>query len=151
MLGSSEYGDALLAVQAFTVESITVAFKPTRATVDFSRHGGVLMSMDEQAKMQTTIYLPGDQLPPWHHAVVPMGQTSSAGKGCAAYATTAWLQGGRGGGGYGGGATIPGRGFARGTAGRGNQGGRGAQPRAPSQQIFNRLGKRTQSDLHPNV
>mmetsp|Transcript_21887 Transcript_21887/g.50932 ORF Transcript_21887/g.50932 Transcript_21887/m.50932 type:complete len:99 (+) Transcript_21887:137-433(+) len=98
------------------------------------------MSIYEQAKMQTTIYLRGDQLPPRHHAVVPMGQPSSAEKGCAAYATTARSQGGRGGGGYGGGAAIPGRGFARGTAGRCNQGGRGAQPRAPSQQIFNRLG-----------
>ncbi|KAJ1621227.1 hypothetical protein T492DRAFT_887356 [Pavlovales sp. CCMP2436] len=57
-------------VAAFTAEGITVAFKPKEATVDFSRHGGVPMSMDEQAKMQTTnIYLPGDQLPPRHHAV----------------------------------------------------------------------------------
>jgi hypothetical protein len=98
----------LLAVQAFTAEGITVAFKPTGATVDFSRHGGVPMSMDEQAKMQTTIYLPGDQLPPRHHAVVPMEQLSSAERRCAAYATTARSQGGRGGEGYGGGAAIPG-------------------------------------------
>jgi len=47
-----------LAVQAFTSESTTVAYKPTGATVDFSKHGGVVMDLDEQSKMQATIYRP---------------------------------------------------------------------------------------------
>jgi len=140
----------LLAVQAFTAEGITVAFKPTGATVDFSKQGGVVMGLDEQSMMQATIHMPGDQIPPRHYPV-PMGQPSSAGKGYAAYTTTAKPQGGYGGRGFNGSATTRGRGFTRGTTGRGNQGGRGVQSRAPSQPIFDRLGKRTQADLHPNA